>query len=207
MRGIAGLSLVLLAVPSLSAAQANAAPLNFELTPFGAYRFGGQFQVAESDAVLKLHDSSSYGLLLDIRQHANTQWEILYSRQQTDANPIGNAAVGLDIQTLQGGGTYQGDGDALRPYLAATLGGTHIKAGSGTSQSDTFLSFSIGLGLQLRPSERLGLRLEARAYGTLTSSNTDLFCQTGPDQNICAIRIDGTMLWQLETFAGLVFRF
>ena len=60
---------------------------------------------------------------------------------------------------------------------------------------------------QLRPTECLGLRLEARAFGTLLNSETDLFCRTGPDINICAVRVDGTVLWQLETFAGLVFRF
>jgi opacity protein-like surface antigen len=211
LRKSIGLAIMLLSVPLLSAAQANNKPLNFELTPFAGYRFGGQFHVAESEATLNINDSPSYGLLFNIRQHANTQWEILYSRQQTDARVAGtnasDANVDLDIQTLQGGGTYQGDGDTVRPYLAATIGGTHIRSGSANSQSDTFLSFSLGLGLQVRPTERLGLRLEARGYGVLTSSNTDLFCQTGPEQNICAIRIDGKVLWQLETFAGIVFRF
>jgi hypothetical protein len=95
----------------------------------------------------------------------------------------------------------------VRPYLAATLGGTHARARSTGSGSDTFWSGSIGLGLLISPSSRIGLRLEARAYGTLTSSNTDLLCQTGPDANFCAVRIQGEMLTQIETFAGVVFRF
>jgi len=185
--------------------------LDFELTPFGAYRFGGEFAVTGTDQTLQIADSPSYGLLLNFRQLANTQWEVLYSRQQTDASaigaPVNSAAVDLDIQVLQGGGTYQGDGDTVRPYLAATLGGTHMKATSNGSESDTFFSFSLGLGLQIRPTERLGLRLEARGYGTLTDSKTNLFCETGPDQNVCAIRIDGNVLWQFETLVGVVFRF
>jgi opacity protein-like surface antigen len=211
LRQILGLALFLLAFPSLSAAQTSAEPLNFELTPFAGYRFGGEFDVADSDTTLNLNDSPSFGLLFNIRQHANTQWEILYSQQKTDTTATGSAANGaavdVDIHILQGGGTYQGDGDTFMPYLAATIGGTHIKVHSGSSQSDTFWSGSIGLGLQIRPTERIGLRLEARGYGTLTSSSTDLFCQTGPEQNVCAIRIDGTVLWQLETFAGIVVRF
>jgi len=183
----------------------------FELTPFGAYRFGGEFNVTDSDGSLRLDDSPSYGLLLNFRHQANTQWEVLYSRQQTDARAVGGPAngnvLGLDLQVLQGGGTYQGDGDTARPYLAVTMGGTHIKATSGGSGSDTFFSFSLGVGLQIRPNDRLGLRLEARGYGTLTDSNTNLFCQTGPDQNVCAIRVDGSVLWQLETLVGIVFRF
>ena len=108
------------------------------------------------------------------------------------------------MQILQIGGTYQGSGEKLRPYLAATIGGTHI---SSDSNSDTFFSGSIGVGLQIMPESRVGIRVEARAYGTLTSSDTDLFCQTGPDQNICAVRVDGKVLGQFETFAGVVFRF
>jgi hypothetical protein len=210
LRKIIGLVL-LLALPSLASAQADTKPLNFELTPYGAYRFGGEFHVTDSDATLKVNDSPSYGLLFNIRQYANTQWEILYTRQQTDATSAGantnDATVDLEIQTLQGGGTYQGDGDTVRPYVALTIGGTHIKSGSTNSQSDTFFSGSMGLGLQIRPYERLGLRLETRGYGVLTSSNTDLFCQTGPEQNTCAIRVDGKVFWQLEMLAGIVFRF
>lgn len=185
--------------------------LNYELTPFGAYRIGGEFAVTGTDTTLNVNDSSSYGLLMNIRHEPNTQWEILYSRQQTDASvsgtPLTAMPVDLDIHILQGGGTYQGDGDTVRPYLAATLGGTHIKSTSTGSQSDTFFSFSLGLGLQVWPNNRLGLRLEARTYGTLTDSQTDLFCQTGPDQNVCAIRVDGSIFWQLEALAGIVFRF
>jgi opacity protein-like surface antigen len=206
-----GVTIALLACLPWSLAQAAGDNLNFELTPFAAYRFGGQFYVTDSDASLKLDDSPSYGLLLNIRHQANTQWEVLYSRQRTEARAPGVSpgigALDVDIQTLQGGGTYQGDGDTVRPYLAATIGGTHIKTVGSGSGSDTFVSFSMGLGLQIRPSSRLGLRLEARGYGTLTSSNTDLFCQTGPDQNICAIRVDGNVMWQLEALAGIVFRF
>ncbi len=112
--------------------------------------------------------------------------------------------VDIDMQVLQIGGTYQGQYRSVRPYVALTIGGTHISTGA---DSDTFFSGSIGLGLQTNPDARLGLRVEARAYGTLTSSSTDLFCQTGPDQNICAVRVDGKVLGQFEIFTGLVFRF
>ena len=37
--------------------------------------------------------------------------------------------------------------------------------------------------------------------------STDLFCRSGPDLNICAVRVEGDMLIQFEAFAGLTFRF
>ena len=192
-------------------ANAVADDLNIEITPFGAYRFGGTFDVADSDASYELADSSSYGLILNLRQKRDTQWEILYSRQQTDASfseaVPGDPLIDVDTQVLQLGGTFQGDGETVRPYLAATIGGTHIKTEAVGTASDTFWSGSIGVGLQVRPSSRFGIRLEARAYGTLVSSNSSLFCSSGPAGAACVLQVDGTVFSQIETLVGLVFRF
>ena len=191
---------------------ADANGLNVEITPFAAYRFGGTFDVSGTSDSYKLDDAPSYGVILNFRQQANTQWEVLYSQEQTEAvfsdSLIGNSRLDIDIHTLQGGGTYQWEGNKVLPYLTLTLGGTQLKASdASSSQSDTFWSGSIGAGLQILPSERLGFRLEIRGYGILMDSDTDLFCRTGPNQNICAVRIDGTLLTQVETLAGIVFRF
>lgn len=208
------LALALAVIGSLgtTAVQAADNDRTFELTPFGAYRFGGTFDVVDTDTSYKLDDSPSYGVIFNIRQQQNTQWEILYSSQQTDAvfdgATVNSAVVDVDMQTLQGGGTYQGSGERVIPYVAVTIGGTQIKtSANGASRDDTFWSGSIGLGLQIRPADRIGLRLEVRAYGTLMDSDSDIFCQTGPNQNVCAVRVDGTLLSQVETLAGIVFRF
>lgn len=202
-----GLAATLLAGNALAASHGN----GIEITPFGGYRFGGTFTAESSSGTYELDDASAYGLIVNFPHRANTQWEVLYSRQSANASfdtaTINDPAVDVELHVLQVGGTYQGAGDNVRPYLAATIGGTHIKVRSRGSESDTFFSGSIGVGLQLMPASRFGLRLEARAYGTLTNSNTDLFCRTGPDLNICALRVEGDMLSQVETFAGFVFRF
>ena len=180
----------------------------FEITPFAGYRFGGTFEIEESNASYEIEDSSSLGLILNLREKANTQWELTYSTQSSEAKLVSGTGtqpfVDLDTHVLQLGGTYQGQGEKVRPYLAVTVGGTRIET---DADSDTFFSGSIGVGVQVSPSSRLGLRLEARGYGTLTDSNTDLFCRTGPDLNVCAARVEGTLLKQFETFAGVVFRF
>jgi opacity protein-like surface antigen len=204
-------TLFLIVALSCLAAAAQSADLDFELTPYGGYRFGGTIDIADSDGSYKLDDSASFGLLFNWRHSGNTQWEILYSQQQTDARlrnetnlaPI----VETDIHTLQLGGTYQGTGDKARPYVAMTLGGTHIRASANGSQSDTFFSGSLGVGVNMFPTSRFGLRLEARGHLTLITSSTSLFCNTGPDANVCAIQVTGDTLNQVETFAGFVFRF
>lgn len=184
-----------------------------EITAFGAYRFGGTFEEDESEVEYELNDSPSFGLILNLRHQDPTQWEILYSRQQTEAEFQAGTTPGgeidIDLHVLQLGGTYQFEGEVARPYFAFTLGGTHVRASANAngSDSDTFFSGSIGVGMKFLPASRVGIRVEARAYGTLVDSSTDLFCSTGPDQNICAIRLEGRMLSQVETFAGITVRF
>jgi hypothetical protein len=181
------------------------------LTPFGAYRFGGTFEVEDSSGSYDFNDSSSFGLILNVPHSANTQLEFLYSKQSTEAEfnaaTPNDPVIDIDLQTLQLGGTYQFEGDKVIPYIAATLGAMHVQANSTGSASDTFWSGSIGVGLLISPHSRVGLRLEARAYGTLMSSSTSLLCESGPNISGCAIRIKGDLLTQIETFAGVVFRF
>lgn len=212
MKKFRAVSILVLTIASFAqATSASETKLGVEVTPFGAYRFGGKFDVKQSDEFYELDDSTSFGVILNLPHSENTQYEVFYSQQDTKAVFSGAAAndpaVDLDMHVLQLGGTYQGDGETLRPYLAATIGGTYVKVRSAGSRSDTFFSGSIGAGLLFQPYSRLGLRLEARAYGTLTDSKTELFCQTGPDLSLCAVRIEGNLLSQIETFAGVVFRF
>jgi opacity protein-like surface antigen len=183
----------------------------FEITPYGGYRFGGTLNDTETGAEAELVDNSAFGLILNLRESANTQWELIASRQTTEADVSAFDAltprVDVDVDTLQLGGTYQGEGDRVRPYLAATIGGTRLKAAVPDADSDTFWSFSIGGGLQMFPTSRLGLRLEARLWSTLIESNSKIFCSTGSNGGLCEIAIEGNALWQVETFAGVVFRF
>ena len=205
------LSIAFLAILVAPVAHAQDKEFAFELTPFAGVTGGGDFEDVVSGAELSLDDSSSFGLILNIDESANTQWEVLYSRQATEADttglPISGASMDIDVQYLQGGGTYLFDGDTARPYLAATIGASRFEPGPGSVDSETFFSFSIGTGLHIRPNDRLGVRLEAGAFGTLLDSHSELFCESGPAGAICAVQVDGTVLWQFQAFAGIVFRF
>jgi hypothetical protein len=193
------------------AAYAQQEDFVFELTPFAGATTGGDFEDMATGAELSLGDSSSFGLILNIDESANTQWELLYSRQATEADttglPIAGPPIDIDVHYLHGGGTYVFDGNIARPYLAATVGASHFEPGPGGIDGETFFSFSIGTGLHIRPNDRFGIRLEARGFGTLLDSNSQLFCQSGPAGAICAVQVEGTVLWQFQAFAGLVFRF
>lgn len=202
--------ILLLAAVAMTNAHAQS-PGRFEVTPFGAATFGGTFEDIDMSTGAELSDSASLGLVLDLRESDNTQWELIYARQSTEVDPsdamVAAPEIDVDIQYLQLGGTYLGEGDHARPYVAATLGGTHISPQLSGLGDDTFWSASIGAGLQIFPTSHVGVRLEARVWGTLLTSSTDLFCASGSQGGVCAITVDGDVLWQFSTFAGVVFRF
>lgn len=203
--------LVLWAAATSSEAAAQADADRFELTPYAGYRFGGTFEDRDGAADVGLDDDASLGLIFDIREDEDRQWEIIYSRQDAAADTSGLTgfapATDVRIHYLHGGGTYQWQQRAVRPYVTATLGGAHVDPSLPELGGDTFWSISLGVGMQLRSAARVGIRLEARVFGTLVDSDSALFCRSGTDGGACAIQVDGRMFWQVETAAGLVFRF
>lgn len=183
----------------------------YSLTPFGGYTFGGTFDDSEDTLSVDVDDAPHFGLIFNMRETANTQWEIFYSRQQTEADTTEvtptEPVVDINIHYLQIGGTYVADGDRMRPFLALTLGGTRFDPGPLTFDTENFFSFGIGTGWYVSASERLDIRLEARAQGTFLRSDTELFCRTGPDENVCALVAASDLFWQFQTSLGFAFRF
>jgi hypothetical protein len=189
--------------------------LNSEFSVFGGVRLGGEVDVDESNEVYEADDASSFGIIWNTDHSRETEWEVYFSRQQTDfelSDPLLVVPViELEMYTLQLGGTYLFDGafysDTVQPYMAMTAGGTHIKSDADGGDSDTFFSGSIGLGLKFRRGERLGFRLEGRLHATLIDDSSRVFCSVGPVENVCAVDVEGDALGQFEAFAGISFRF
>lgn len=202
----------LFALLALSAGPAaHAQMLDNEITPYLGYRTGGTFDATNIVGRYEISDSDSYGLIVNFMSRNQTQFELIYARQETDADFLGvglnDPDVGLDLQTLELGGIYEFDGQMFRPYVAGTVGGTYARSYSAEKRSDTFLSGSFGLGVKFRPEDRFGARLEVRLRGVLLSSNSSLFCSTGTGGGGCSVAISGSVLTQVETFAGVSFRF
>jgi len=206
-----GLTAVLLAL-LVPAQDVVAGPkARFELTPFVGYRVGGSFEDDDTGESVDLDENVSYGLIFNIVEKANTQYEFGWSHQDTSVDltdSSGNPAkLDLDIDTFQIGGTYLWEGDLARPFLVATLGAAHYRSHAEVSESDTYFAFTIGGGWKLWPTRRFGLRLEGRYYGTLVDSNSKIFCGSSPNNSGCLIQTSGKLLSQWEVTVGGVFRF
>jgi len=184
----------------------------FALTPFIAYRAGGDIDDRDSSDRLSLDDSSALGLVLGIPWTPASELEFYYGRQSTGFDTSGLVsdvtALELDFDTLQIGGTYFLDADGpTRSFIVATAGGTRIKPSAPGARSDTFFSFGIGGGWHLFANTPIGVRVEARALGTLIDSSTDFLCGVNNGSGGCIFNTTGDILWQFEAQAGLIFRF
>ena len=113
----------------------------------------------------------------------------------------------MDVRYLHGGGTYLFEGDRVQPYIAATLGLSSFDPGPSDFDSESYFSFSIGAGLRFLPTERIGVRLEGRLFSSFVDTDSAVFCRTGGDNNVCAIKVDGSLVNQWHAFAGVTFRF
>ncbi len=199
-------------VLSVPAHDAVADPMpRFELTPFVGYRVGGSFEDADTGESVDVNEDVSYGLIFNIVEKANTQYEFGWSHQDTSVDLAGTggnpARLDLDIDYFQIGGTYLWEGTLARPYVVATLGAAHYRSHSEVSESETYVAFSVGGGWKLWPTRRFGLRLEGRFYGTFLDSDSKIFCSSAPDNSGCLIHTRSELLQQWELMAGGVFRF
>jgi hypothetical protein len=191
---------------------AQVADPRFEITPLAAWRVGGQFSDTESDVRLEVRESAAWGLTVNGKVKSNTEWEVLYSRQQTDVDIAelggdGAALLDMNIDYLQVGGTYLFDGEKARPFIAMTVGASRFDPNFDGSSAKTFFSGSLGAGVKLQLGRRIGLRLEARGFGTLVDNDSRLFCGSSPAGGGCLIIAEGKVLWQTEARAGIAFQF
>jgi opacity protein-like surface antigen len=181
----------------------------WEITPFAGYRMGGDFDVGDMDLDADLDDHGSFALALDLARDRYSQYELFYSRQESQLaqdSPIG--PLDLTVEYLQLGGTLVvSDQPAFTPYIVAGLGVTRFSPdGPGVDDSSHF-SFSLGGGLRFPISSRFSLRLEARGHLTFVDTDTALFCASGAFGGVCAIRGEGSTFIQYELLAGAGFAF
>ncbi len=215
----------LAAATALGNAAAQDGQFRYELTPYAAYRIGGEFEPQQAEPkdaarAFELQEGNAVGLVLDIRtgwgnqlSGGNGQWELLYAHQstelQTQPSFVGAPTLDLDVTHFQFGGAYlfNGDSDTLVPFIALTAGVARFEPRLDEADAENFFSWSFGGGVHLRADKRIGVRLEARVFGTLIDDDSSLFCVVSPTVNSCAVAVEGDQLYQFEARIGVVARF
>jgi opacity protein-like surface antigen len=196
---------MVLAVLCLLALPAQAQ--QWELSPFVGWRFGGDFDDADTDADYDIDDAASYGLIFSWTLDHQRQFEVLWSYQPTEIDSGGQfggePVLDLDIHYLHIGGIYApGASKRWRPFVSGGVGLTHLDPDRSGLDTETDISLSVGVGLKAFFTEHVGVRLEARGYVTILDSDTRLFCSGG-----CDVRVEGSGFQQGEVFVGLIAAF
>jgi opacity protein-like surface antigen len=181
----------------------------FEITPFAGFRFGGSFEDNTTGTDFKVGESGSLGLILGLRDTPETHYELFYSFQRTELTGggiFGGAPLfDLDIHYLHLGGTYEFPGEKkVIPFISGGLGVTFlVPTGAGLDSSTNF-SLSLGGGVKVPISGKMGLRFEGRGYMTILPNSTEVFCVSSGGAT-CAVRVTGDVLGQFELLAGIYF--
>ena len=177
---------------------------DYEITPFVGWRTSSSLEEVDTGATIDLKETDSFGFILSMKKSLDTNYDFLFSRQNTElqSSTTPGDTESLRIDYYQLGGTIFYDHDQLHPFVSGGLGATHISPANDDFSSETKFSLSIGGGLKFPLSQNIGLRLEARGYGTVVSSGGAILCSGG-----CVAKFTGSLFMQFEASAGLSIAF
>ncbi len=169
---------------------------------FAGYRGGGEFEDSDTGDKLKLAEGETVGFTIDWDYSRNTTLQLFYSRQESQFRSdtaAGDVLFDLDIDYLGFGGAYTWPGKKAVPYLSGTLGITSFRPESGGYGSKSRPHLSFGFGTRIKLGKSVGLKFEARGFGTFFDSSGAAFC----GNNGCRVLVASSTLFQYELMAGL----
>lgn len=190
------LSILTICMSTVSAVDAQ----EYEITPFVGWRASDSLEEVDTGTTIKLDETRSYGLLLSLKQDPEVSYDFLFSRQNTQLQPDSptGSTESLRLDYYQIGGTVFYDYARLHPFATGGLGATHISPANNAFSSETKFSLSLGGGLKIPLTQHVGLRFEARGYGTVVGSSGAILCSGG-----CVVKFNGSLFLQFEASAGL----
>lgn len=193
----------------LAAGAARAEAPRFEVSGFGAYRVGGEFDVVDGDPdTVDLDDGGGWGVGLGIYRDPGGFYEFFYSTQDTEFDSDEADLGGIDVRVdyYQLGGTLLFDhGPRLQSSLSLTIGAARYDADG--FDAETEFAGSLGLGLRVPLADNFAFLLGARGYVTVVENNTRFFCGSAGGQGACLVQSDGSLIYQGEASAGFVVKF
>ncbi len=194
---------LLLAVPAPARADRG-----IEITPYAGFTFGGSFDDNTAGGSLDVEPGESFGLILDLSASGETQYELFYGYQRTELTGGGtfggNPLFDLDIHYLHLGGTYLFPEERVRPYIAGGLGATILVPDGEGLGSKAYFSLSLGGGVKIPLSGRIGLRFEGRGFLTILPESTEIFCVSSGGA-ACRVSVQGDLLGQVLLLGGISF--
>jgi hypothetical protein len=185
-------------------ARAQNPPKPVELTVLGGLRVGGQFEDAVTGYVRPFDEDLTLGLALGFPLGNDRTLEVVWTHARLGAEASDEGgAVDLRLDTVGAGGTYEwGDGKA-RPFVSGTVGLALVSPQTAGYDSELFLAGTLGGGVKVPLSPRVGLRFEGRGAAMFAVGGAAGICGGGS----CLLGFSGVGIVELELLAGLSFSF
>lgn len=195
---------VLVATGALATAPARAQDRPLELTVLGGLRLGGQFDDAVTGYARSFDEDLALGLSLGFPLGNVRTLEVVWTHAQLGAAAGDDGgAVDLRLDTLGISGTYEwGDGKS-RPFVFGTVGLALLSPRTSGYDSELLLGGTLGGGVKVPLSARVGFRVEGRGMALLATGGAAGVCGGGA----CALAFSGAGILELELLAGLSFSF
>jgi len=195
-----GLRRSALVVATALAAVVPALAESWEVVPFVGVCVGGDVEETSSGASSAFDPSPAWGLTVGRAVSGETRIEGTWSHQPT---AIEGSSIDLDVDQLHVAAVYQPDKqNGTRGYVLASAGLSRIESSDPGGSAPVFFSLGVGGGARVPLDRRLSLRLEARAWLVLTSTEAGAICGGG-----CTFVFAGSGLLQLQATAGLAVAF
>lgn len=199
------IALALCAGP-VSAAEGERAYNRFEITPFGGYLSGGEFEEPADGSDLDVDDSFGYGLFFNIADEYWRHYEFFYADFDTEVK--GAAPFDFKVQYLQIGGTVSHpDARYAIPYFGLSVGAARFSPDAPGLNNETEFAFSVGGGLRIPITDHVGVRFDARAFVTVLDSAGELFCVSDIEGGACRIRAKSDTFLQYTASLGVMVGF
>jgi hypothetical protein len=178
----------------------------FEVSPFGGYRFGGDFFELVTGRSVDLDGAAAVGIVVNVAMYRGLQFEGVYSHERATIGfepglfgPAPRTRVSVDHWLV--GGLQEFDRERVRPFVTGLVGLTRY---AGAGDSEVRFTISAGGGVKLLPARSVGVRIEGRVFTTIVDADAGAgVC--GPGRCVLGLHIDA--IWQVEITTALVLRF
>jgi hypothetical protein len=168
--------------------------------------FGSDIETFEGD--VGLVGNLAYTGNLDFRLPSLTLLELSYTYFPTELEfdpyiGTGGTLTDLDVHYFQIGAHQELPYGMVRPFIGFTLGATYFDPEVDLYDGETYFATVLLGGVKIVPSERVGVRLQARLPFTWTGTGSTIFCGGGG----CSYGFVGDGILQLDLSAGVFVMF
>ena len=193
-----------------------------ELSPFAGIRTAGSFRGDQQLISYNVQSAPTFGVFADYMVTKQLAVEALWTHAgssvdkftaslnstPTDENITEEVPDGkifdLGVDYVQGGVRFDGGNEKYNPYVAAGAGLTRFSPDVSDVSAVNKFGFSLAAGITAHLTDRIGVRFDARAFGTRAGDRQeDLACGVFG----CVSFTTASTFWQSHFVGALMIRF